>query len=239
MNITCKAVELMVTLLKAQPLSQQPTPEVSSAPPAQNQTPPMHNDSPASSTVPGMAPQTQATSPLSARWPTPKPSQWLDIELVATRACTTLGWALSPAVVCQVPAEALDSLAVQLYQLIQRLVIGHLPGLELSVRKLFRLGLQPILAFHSRGYAETTGPVAAMLSRLAVDSSASLAVAMLSRLARDSSVIPVGCTHAAEICNIFCKSGSSMTLVCRALLAAHCLQTKYLTDGGRCAITEC
>ena len=209
--VTCEAVELMLTLLESHPLSQQSPPEVSTAQPAQHQALPMN--SAASSTAAGVPPQAQAASPLSEKWPTPKPTQWQDIELVAMRACTTLGWALSPAAVRQVPAEALHDLAARLYLLIEGLVIGHLPDLHVSVYKLFTLGLQPILSFHVQGEAEDT----------------SLAVAMLSRLANDSSVIPVGCTYAAEICNVFCKSDSSMTLVCRCFLAVCCIQANHVT----------
>ena len=186
-DLTCKAVELMLTLLESHPLSQQSPPEVSRTPRAHEQAQPMNNDNPASSTAAETAPLGQAASSLSEKWPTPKPSQWQDIELIATRACTTLGWALSPAVVRRFPAEALHDLAARLYLLIQR---------------LFTLGLQPILASHLQGYAETT----------------SLATAMLSRLAVDGSVMVLGCTYAAEICYMFCKSDSSTILVCRVHL---------------------
>ena len=214
-KITQKAVDLTLTLLELHRLSQQSSPEVSSAQPAQDQALPMNNDSPASSTArtaAGLGAQAQAAPPLSETWPTPKPSQWLDIELVATQPCHTLRWALSSAAKRHVPAETLHSLAARLCLVIQRLVIGHLQDLDLSVYKLFVLGLEPVLNFHLQGDAEDT----------------SLAVAMLSRLATDCNVIPVGCIHASEICYIHCKSDGSKTLVCRVVLAARLIQAEHL-----------
>lgn len=198
------AADLILRLLKSHPLSPQSPPEVSSAQSGQDGAQVASKHNPVGSTTAEVASQAPAASPCSEQWPTPKASQWQDIELVATRACIALGWALSPGVVHHAE-EAVWSLAAQLYQLVQRLVIGHLLDLDLCVRKLFRLGLHPILRFHIDGHAEST----------------SLTVAMLSRMAMDCSAIAVGWLHAEQICLIFCKWSTSNNMACNVLQAAQ------------------
>lgn len=48
----------------------------------------------------------------------------------------------------------------------QRLVIGHLPALDLDMQKLFEAGLQPILTAQLAGHTTTCDLTVAMLSRL-------------------------------------------------------------------------
>lgn len=119
-------------------------------------------------------------------WPTPKPSEWANIALVAEKACLTLDWALSS----KASREVVYQLLVQLCELLKCLVIGHLPDLGLDMYKLFRRGLQPVLAaqlVQCTGYRD-------------------LAVAMLSRLAVDCSLIPGGEASAGpQIISSFCE----------------------------------
>ena len=65
--------------------------------------------------------------------------------------------------------DSVDGLPGQLCKLIQRLVIGQLPDLDLDMGKLFKAGLLPVLAAQRAGHAAYTGLAVAMLSRLAVD----------------------------------------------------------------------
>lgn len=164
---THDAVSMANSLLDLHPLSQRPPAEVSSV-----------------STT-----HAQASSQ-AAKWPTPKPSEWKDIELVASRACTSLKWVLS---LDSTGHHHLDDdyseLTRDLCQLIQRLVIGHLPDLDLDMQPLFQAGLQPVLAALRAGHVVYTG----------------LAVAMLSRLGTDSTLISQSRTaDALQVLSVFC-----------------------------------
>ena len=140
---------------------------------------------------------TQApTSCHSAKWPTPKPSEWQDVELVAVRALTTLGWAVSTVSVTHTSVQDTDSLVEQLCQLLQHLVAGHLLDLDLDVQKLFDVGLQPVLDAQLQGHTESEGLAALMLSRFAIDS----------RLALQ------GQQCARQICYIFGESSQSIVV---------------------------
>lgn len=105
--------------------------------------------------------------------------------------CVTLAWVLSLRAdhldCCD--TDSADGLPGQLCELIQRLVIGHLPDLDLDMRKLFKAGLLPVLAAQRAGHAESTG----------------LAVAMLSRLAVDCTLIPESLPYASRLYSVFCK----------------------------------
>lgn len=69
-------------------------------------------------------------------------------------------------------------------------MIGHLPDQDLNMGKLFRAGLQPVLAAQVAGFEQYTD----------------LAVAMLSRLAADCNLIPEGRALAGpQIISIFCE----------------------------------
>ena len=115
---------------------------------------------------------------------TPTPNEWQDIALVAERAWTLL--LPSP----DAPKKAVHMLTGRLCQLIQCLVIGHLPNLDLHVQMLFHEGLQPILNTAVSEHREYT----------------SLVVAMLSRLAIEHSLHVYGQQEAVEIFNIFSES---------------------------------
>ena len=130
----------------------------------------------------------QAPSQLVVKWPTPKPSEWKDIALVASRACASLKWVLSLAPTDDL-SDDVNELTQDLCQLIQRLVIGHLLDLDLDMRMLFKAGLQPILAALQSGHAECTGLVVAMLCRLAMDS----ALISQSQLAETPRLLSVFC----------------------------------------------
>ena len=90
------AVRLVKSLLELHPLSQRTSAE---APPLLVSTPSLTSDQ---ATTVGSTQQQFAAAALpqvqanfSQRWPTPKPSEWQDIQLVFARACVTLTWALS------------------------------------------------------------------------------------------------------------------------------------------------
>ena len=163
LKTSCQAVEMAVCLLDMHPLSQRAQLEAPGQLPTQSS---------AQSTTAGSTDQQCISSHPSSRsvqWPTPKSSEWADIVLVAERACLALDWALSHKSANQASPEIADQLAVQLCELLRSLVIGHLPDLDLDMRKLFHQGLQPVLAAQLAGYAKCMDPAVAMLSRLAVD----------------------------------------------------------------------
>ena len=130
--------------------------------------------------------QVQAAFP--QKWPTPKPNEWQDIELVFTRACFTLSWALSTIGRSRFK-ETVQQLIGQLCQVMQLLASGHMPDLNLDMRSVFTAGLSPVL---SAQYAEHPGY-------------SGLATAMLSRLGKDCSLIPQSLDHAVQICSLFCE----------------------------------
>ena len=170
---THDAISMVNRLLDLHPLSQRLPAEVASAstpegPPADCATTIEDGSNGQHSAMVNASTHAQALSQ-PAKWPTPKPSEWKDIELVALRASASLRWVLT----LDIPDDLSDDddeLKRDLCQLIQRLVIGHLPDLDLDMQKLFKAGLYPVLAAQLPGRAESTGLAVAMLSRLAVDS---------------------------------------------------------------------
>ena len=172
---THDAIGMVNRLLDSHPLSERPPAEVAfvSTPeglPADCATASNNDSNGQHCTVLNASTHAQAPSQ-PAKWPTPKPSEWKDIELVASRACSSLKWVLSlDATIDNQFHDDLNELTRDLCQLIQRLVIGHLPDLDLDMQQLFKAGLQPVLAALLAGHAEYTALTVAMLSRLATDS---------------------------------------------------------------------
>lgn len=169
-SVANDAVDLVKRLLKLHPLSQRP---------------------------PGAtAASTQASAYQPDRWPTPKSNEWQDIQLVFLKACITLTWALS-IFSTHTSQEHFrgDSASVgQLSQLMQLLAIGHMPDMDLDMRKLFKVGMRPVLGaqyFEHPGYSGFT-------------------IAMLSRLARDCSLMPQSLDHALGIGSLFCESSQTV-----------------------------
>lgn len=190
---THDAICMVNRLLDLHPLSQRLPAEVASVstsegPPSDCATAIKDGSNAQHSTVVNASSHAQALSQ-PATWPTPRPSEWKDIELVASRASASLRWALA----LDAPddlSDEVDELRRELCQLIQRLVIGHLPDLDLDMQKLFKAGLYPVLAAQLAGRAESTG----------------LAVAMLSRLTMDSTLISqTQPADAAQMLSVFCE----------------------------------
>ena len=131
-------------------------------------------------------PYVQAAFP--QRWPTPKPNEWHDIQLVFAKAGVTLTWALST-----LRHENLKGTVQQLIghlgQVMQLLAGGHMPDMQLDMRLLFTAGLSPVL---SAQCAEHLGYLG-------------LTTAMLSRLGKDCGLIPQTLAHADQICSLFCE----------------------------------
>ena len=187
MDTTRKAVRMAICLLDTHPLSPRPQSEA----PGQISTQGCCAQTTAADSTDQQCVPTQAEAPSQLeQWPTPKPSEWADIVLVAERACLTLDRALSRKTAHQASPEVVHDLIVQLSELLKCLVIGHLPDLDLDMCKLFHQGLQPVLAAKLAGRTEYRD----------------LAVAMLSRLAVDCNLIPGGRAFAGpEIVSIFCE----------------------------------
>lgn len=188
---TRDAVNMVSSLLDLHPLSQRPPAEVTLSDthgnPANDCATAMNGCSNKQQCTMADASTHAQASRQPAKWPTPKPSEWNDIELVASRCCASLTWALS---LSDGLSDDGNELTRDLCQLIQRLVIGHLPDLDLDMRKLFKAGLQPVLAALHKGHAEYTG----------------LAVAMLSRLALDSTLISQSqLTDTSQLLSVFCE----------------------------------
>ena len=122
-SVANDAVDLVNRLLKLHPLSQRP---------------------PAAT-----AASTQASAYQPDRWLTPKSNEWQGIQLVVvSKACITLTWALSilqPILHKNTLGETRHQLVGQLSQLMQLLAIGHMPDMDLDMRKLFKVGLRPVL----------------------------------------------------------------------------------------------
>ena len=136
-----------------------------------------------------------------ALWPTPKPTDWQDIELVAVKACMSLDWALSLSGLPCIPAETSHKLTALLCHLLQCLVAGHLPDRGLDMQKLFKAGLHPILTAQVAGHAACSDLAAALLSRMAVD----------------SSLMSQGSSTARLICSVFCKSRTAISMIWHAV----------------------
>ena len=159
------AVDLMVKLLDLHPLSQRPQPGALGQHPSQAQD----DNSEQQGTAGDTSTQAQDESQPEI-WPKPEPREWQAIELVATRACGALDWALSPTVVHHVPMASWNALALRLPKLLERLLIGHLPDLDLDMHPLFQAALKPVLRVRLAGFREYTALAVAMLStRMAVD----------------------------------------------------------------------
>lgn len=189
-----RAVDFAAKLLQSHPLSNKTKPQVSTGQASQDQEQPIKDVSLAPCTAADASAQAQA-SHQPEKWPKATPDEWKDIVFVVSRAFISLDWALSHEVTCDVPVEAAHRLTVLLAHLIQDLLIGHLPDLDLEVCALFTAGLEPVLTAQMAGYAEFTA----------------LAAAMISRLAMDRTVVPTGWIHARQIYIIFSKRN---TLVC-------------------------
>ena len=166
---TSGAIALIMKLLDFNPLSQRPQPTASSQQPSHVRV--------NSSQQQGTAGSTSSQAQLSYQpemWPTPNPSEWANIEVVAERAGAALSWVLSPTVKLHAPAANVKLVAGQLSELLQLILIGHLPDWNLNISTLFQATLKPVLAALLAGYQQYT----------------ELAVAMLSEMAKDSDLIP-------------------------------------------------
>lgn len=216
-NATLGAADLMIRLLKLRPLSPRPPLDDDfGVLPAQshNQIKEGNNAGqhrPAAASTPAQALHQPAV------WPTPKPTEWHDIKLVAIKACMSLDWALSLRSAQLVPAETLHRLTAMLCQLIQRLVAGHLPDLDLNMENLFTAGQPGLHAAQLEGHAECTGLAAAMLARLAVD----------------SKLVAQGTLSAGPISSIFCKSPKATCATCHVVQSNSLVETEPLHMSGR------
>lgn len=165
-HITMDAADLIIKMLELHPLSHRPPPEVRGAMSAQqcDQTSNGNSVRQRCTTV------TASTQPQVSRqpelWPTPHPNEWHDIQLVTTRACMSLHWAMTFKThgTHHITAEFVQTLTARLGQLIQCLVAGHLPDLKLDMREVFKAGLNPILMAQMVQDAECTDLAVAMMS---------------------------------------------------------------------------
>ena len=168
-NATIGAADLVIRLPEFRPLSPRPLQDGFGGMDTQSYEHTTEGDS-TSQPRPGTNASSQAPAlHQRATWPTPKPSGWQDIELVAERACMSLHWALSLRSVHHIPSETVHRLIAILCQLIQHLVAGHLPDLDLDMHKLFKSGLHPILTAQLKGQLADTELVVAMMTRMAID----------------------------------------------------------------------
>lgn len=179
-------VDLVNRLLELYPLSQRPPAAIQVTNLSQNGGQ-VGKDSSAQQQFTA-ATRAQVQAAFSQRWPTPKPHEWQDIQLIFTRACFTLIWALST-LQHNILKETVQQLIQQLGQVMQLLASGHMPDLGLDMRSLFTAGLSPVL---SAQYAEHPGY-------------SGLATTMLSRLGKDCSLIPQSLEHSVQICSLFCE----------------------------------
>ena len=187
-HATVSAAELMIRLLDLYPLSPRPV---------DNDCDQATQGNGAGQHCPAAdSPQPQAVHQ-QALWPTPKPSDWHSIELIAVKACMRLEWALSLTSLQRVRAKAVHKLTALLCHLLQCLVAGHLPDLGLDMQKLYKAGLDPVLTAQVDGHAACSGLASAMLSRMAVDSSL---------MSKDSST-------ARLIGAVFCKSRTAFSII--------------------------
>ena len=163
-NATVGAAEIMIRLLELCP----PLPIARPLKDGPNQTTEANGagqDCPAAAST-----QAQAVHQ-PALWPTPKPADGQKMELVAVKACMSLDWALSLTSLPCIPAKAVHEMTALLCHLLQCLVAGHLPDLKMDMQKLFKAGLHPVLTAQVAGHAACSDLAAAMLSRMAVDTS--------------------------------------------------------------------
>ena len=165
-----KAVCLMIKSLELHPLSQRLPAGVSGGLPVDKDTMTTKN---MKITQSGELSTASAQPPTSCQpevWPTPEPNEWQGVQLVALRAFTILGWAVSTVSVNHTSVQDTNILVQRLCQVLQHLVAGHLPDLDLDMQTLFGVGLQPVLDAQLGGHAESEGLAAMMLLRLAADS---------------------------------------------------------------------
>ena len=116
--------------------------------------------------------------------PTPSPAVWRDIETIALRALNTLEW------VCrqlftqrflhghdQPPdIPGCEDLAIQLVLLLQSVLIGHLPDMQLDMARLYKGGLHAVL-----------------LAQQLMASSQVITIPVLQRLAQDVRLVTTQC----------------------------------------------
>ena len=82
---------------------------------------------------------------------TPKAADWQDTELVASRACVLLHWAMIQRVLHTGPPDNSDvwaRLVHELLALIQQLIHGHLWNTHLSMTSIFKCGMYAVLVLH-------------------------------------------------------------------------------------------
>lgn len=143
----------MITSLQLHPLSQRLSAGVSAGKATLSAQDAMTGLRGTSSTASTRAP----TSCQPEKWPTPKPNEWQEVELVAVRAFTTLGWAVSTVSTTHTSVQDTRSLVERLCQLLHHLVAGHLPDLDLGMHEIFEVGLQPVLDAQLKGHADLRG----------------------------------------------------------------------------------
>lgn len=165
---TYEAVGLLVTLLWLHPLSHRPEPAAGGRTTEDHALDTEDASSEQDGTAASTSTQPQVSDELEI-WPTPGPNEWRDIELVATRACASLDWALSLTALPDASVEVLHSLEERLCQLLERLLIGHLQDLDLAMHTVLKAALEPVLTALLAGCKEYTPLALGMYARMAVD----------------------------------------------------------------------
>ena len=99
---------------------------------------------------------------------------------------------------------------------------GHLPDLGLDMQKLFDAGLHPVLIAQVTRHAARAGLAAAMLSRMAVD----------------SSLMSQGSSSARLICSLFCKSRVAKSIIWHVAHTSQLAQAELpnLFDKSACSL---
>lgn len=128
------AVALMLRLLYLHPLSHRPQAALCSGQLAQDKA--IKDDATAHDCTLATADTQLQAAYRAQQWPTPKPKEWQDLQLIATRACTCLAWAFSRKVIQHTATDLVRNLTGPPCQLLQRLVFGHLPDLKVDMQKL-------------------------------------------------------------------------------------------------------
>lgn len=179
------AVRFVKALLALHPLSQRipaaiPPTLVSTVSQSGDQA--MKDGSTKQQTAGAALPQVQAAQ----RWPTPKPNEWEEIQLVFVRACCSLTYALG-LLARNVLKETVQQLIGHLGPVMQLLAGGHMPDMDIDMCRLFASGLPPVLSAQCAEHLGYSG----------------LTTAMLSRVGKDSSLLPQSLEHSAQICSLF------------------------------------
>lgn len=188
--VTCDAADLMVRLLLLHPLSQRPNSEALDGPTAEDRARATADDGSEEQGTAAVAFTQTKTAAGSGVWPKPEPNAWRHIKLVAARACASLDWALSIQALPEYAVEHFDWLLMRLCELLELLLLGHLPDTDLDMHTVFKAALKPVLEAVLAGRGEYTA----------------LAVEMLSRLGTDCRLIPQSMADAAlQIVWIFCE----------------------------------